>query len=615
MKIVVFIIFTIVFSGAYGQSDSIKNVTEFSSVVEGITTKPEFIDFDTILNSFYNFKNDGRKHISSLGNEGLSFNSMLFPEIKYGFNSGENSFNSNFIETSERNIYHTNKPFARISYRSGAKKYKDFDVFFTENINKNFNFSIRYNAQSSTGFYINQFSETRQFSFQNSFRSNKGNYGYLLSFKVNSGDALENGGIKSDSLYSELLKLSSFDADNNKLKVQTWLEGDSNFYDHRNLYLTQFLRLYKMKTDSGDFLQLFLGLTNEGGYDDLWFNGNYSDRSYYSRFGVDIVDSSFITDQSHLFYLKNEGYLKLSTGKNKPDFILGGSYNYYDNTNLVLNSKFYESGAFFKVNNVKLGRLRFFANINKGIEGYNKEGYKLNFNIEYLSLNKDFRGTVYSVIQNSLPEYKFLNYGGNTISWNNDFKYVNGRAIGLNIESFKYKFGVYTDFETVNNFVYYSETVVPKQYNNRFWRYEIELKKEFVFNKIHLNVSVLNQAVENIAPINLASWIIHASIYHQSFLFKEALEFRYGLDYWQNSSYYAASYAPFTRSFIYQNTYTVGNYPYFNFYLSARIKSAQGFVNFQNIGQFVFRKNYMMIPDYALQDFGISFGLRWDFIN
>ncbi|MFT6322964.1 MAG: hypothetical protein ACJAWO_000510 [Halieaceae bacterium] len=616
MRIVYLIIFLLVSFVVVARPDSTNiRLTEVWDVSSQFSGKTHFKQVDTILNQFYHYNLDARDNSISQGNPGLSYGSMLFSKVRYGFSTGETSFGSNFKENTGSNVFHTTEPFARVSYRSGPKKYQDFDVFFTQNINKNLNFAVSYNTQSSTGFYINQTTETRQFSLQNSFKTVKGRYGYMASFKVNSGNALENGGIKSDSLYSELTKLNPFDIDNSKLKVQVWLEDDSNYYDHRNLYLTQFFKLFSKKIDSLNQRELVFGLTNEGGYDDLWFTGKNSDSNYYARYGINIVDSSSIYDQSHLFYLRNDGYLKLVTGKGNSSFSLGVNYNYFENENVNNFTSLYEFVIYGKVSDFRLGPISTNVVVKKGLDGFNSQGYygKLDFNFNLkpgrIQVALNFK------TQSTLPEYKTLNYAGNALAWRNDFGYVGSSSIGFEIRDSKLKLEVEGEFESLTNYVYYDTDTYPKQFETEFGRYFIQLKKKFVVKSFHFEVSAINQGVASVAPVNLSKWIFSATVYHQRFLIKDAMELRYGFDYWQYSSYYAPSYTPFNRSFSYQNAYAVGDFPYLNFYISARIKSAQGFVNFQNIGQFIFRDNYMMIPDYALQDFGISFGLRWDFYN
>lgn len=616
MKAFLLAVFLLVNFYSFTQSDSLVNrVPEVGVLGNDFSKRLNFSNLDTILNDFYHYHLDARNNSLSLGNPGLSYSNLLFDEASYGFRSGESSFHENFKDSENHTVFYSKQPFARVSYRSGPKKYQDFDVFFTQNISKGFNYSVSYNTQSSTGFYINQETITKRFKFQNSFKTKNGKYGYFLAFKVNSGNAMENGGIKSDSLYKSLTTLRPLDTDNNKLKVQVWLEDDFNHYDSRELYLNQFLRLSSVMIDSINRREFYVGIKSEGSYNDLWFDGDNSDSNYYARYGLIIVDSSKVIDQNHLFALRNSGYFNYSTGLNKLSLLVGLNYNYFDNKNLVRKDKFDELSVYGEVEDLNIGNLKLNGYFEKGLDGFNSDGIKLKGKLQYLENGKRFQASVDGYFINTLPDYKMLNYGGNSISWKNEFDYVSRTSLGGVFIDSKWKLEFRGRLESINNFVYYSSNVVPEQYANAFGRYELHLKKKFVFGSYHFDLSIINQGVDNDAPVNLSSWIGVINFYYQRLLFKEAMELRYGIDYWQNSSYTANRYSPFTRSFVYQTDTSVGNFPYLNFYISARIKGAQGFVNFQNIGQFVFRENYMMTPEYALQDFGISFGLRWDFYN
>lgn len=573
-----------------------------------------FRHVDTVLTQFYNYWNDGSVRTNTLGNPGLGLEPMTFRISDFGFSSGEDVFRFT-SNSNQRYIYKTNVPFARISYISGPKKYQDFDVFFTESLNSRFNFSITYNTQGSIGTYINQETKSNSFSIQNSFRTRSNNYGYFVHFKVNSGSAFENGGIKSDSVYGKLTKLSPFDVDNNKLKVQVWQEGAVNRFDNRELFVSQFYRF--RGADSCDLANsgLFLVLENTGFVDDFWFEDQVSDSLYFGNFGISIPDSSLVVDKSHWIGIKNNGFLKYRFDNIDLELIAGLNFNVYRNTNYVRETNLTESSVHFGMKGLRFKSVVFNADYVQGVDGFNSGGYLFDGGVSFPFLDEKIllKGGFSSM--KSLPSYKFLNYSGSNINWNNDFDFVNTNS--LNFELNSDSFGLYFEGKAYNisNYVYYSSAVIPEQFSEAFSGIELSIIKKIVLGSFHFDFSVLYQSVTDGAPVNLANWIWKGSVYHQKYVFKDAMELRYGLDYWQNSKNTANYYAPFTRSFIYQENYSVGNFPYMNVFFSARIKSAQGFVNFQNVGQLFFRENYMMVPFYPLQDFGISFGLRWDFFN
>ncbi len=594
-------------------SDSLKT-TGTSGFDVDFSELDSFKLIDTVLNEFYQYEKDGRHFYSGLGNPGLNYSTMLFKTLEYGFHTGETGFLNNFDIQPNNLVYNTNIPFARVSYKDGPKKYQNFDVLFSESINSRLNFTVGYNTQSSTGFYLNQETITKRFDFQTSFRNRENTYGVFFRFKVRNGSAQENGGIKSDSLYNELTLLSPFDINNNKLRVQVWKEEAVNNYDYRNVYVNQYFSIIKgaNKKDFG----LTVGLENDGGYNDIWYEGFIVDSNYYKQlFDFDVVDSSSVYDQSKLFYVKNKGYFKLDNLFFQNAIIAGIGYDYFENKNIQRFDAFSSTEIYATLPHWEIGETVLNGSFTKGISGYNSEGLELAGDINIPIMDSVFEVKVSGHHLRSLTDYKKLVYGGNTISWNNDFSYCTSMGGDLDLVFDKLKLLIHGEYEMNGNYVYFASNGLPNQMDNSFSRYLLKLEKRFALGNYHFDVSVINQGVDEGVPVNLAEWVGVVSFYYQRMLFKNAMELRYGIDYWQFSRYYADAYAPFTRSFVYQNSYEVGDFPYLNFYISARIKGAQGFVNFQNIGQFVFRENYMMTPTYAMQDFGVSFGLRWDFYN
>ncbi len=615
---IIFVFFVSIVIGNFNSfaSDTTSiRVTSISKFDNDFSSVTNDIHVDTILQSFYHYELDGRNFMNSLGNPGLAYTNMGFKPLDFGFQFGDNAFLNNFDELKGNSVYYTTEPFARVSYRDGPKKYQDFDVLFSESFNKRLNFTVSFNTQSSTGYYSNQTTITKRFDFQNSFKTKSGRYGYFFKFKVRNGYATENGGIKSDSLYTELTQLGPLDTDNNKLRVLTWNENSLNTYDHRNLYVSQYFRLSESIQDSVKYKAVYFGMVNQGGFDDLWYKDSLLDSSYYQQFNIQVLDSGIIRDQSKLFYVQNEFFVKLTNYISLGDIYFGGKLNYYENENLIRSKEFNESSIYIRLSEMFLGKTQLTGLFEKGISGFNEYGYQATGDFKLPVNDSLYHLFIGGWIVKSLPEYKFINYGGTDVSWENTFDYSRSSGVRLKLEFPKIKVRFNGEYEINQGYVYYGKDVRPIQYTNSFYRYKLEVKKEVVLGKYHFDFSLINQEVEEGTPVNLSKWVGVISFYYQRLLFKEAMEVRYGIDYWQNSSYFAQSYAPFTRSFVYQDAYKVGDYPYLNFYISARIKGAQGFVNFQNIGQFVFKENYMMVPGYALQDFGLSFGLRWDFYN
>ena len=598
----------------FGVNDSIKNKPiELQLFTPMGTDSNSHYTLDTSLTRFYSLQDDGFVNVNSLGNYGLASSSLLFEKPKYGFNSDDKIFLNNASD--DLIIYDAQQPFARVSYFSGPKKLQSFRVLFTQNIMESLNLTFEYETFGATGTYINQNTKGNNFSFQSSFIDSDSRYNFFVKFDVNSGIANENGGIKSDSIYSALTKLSPFDPENNKLKVQVWQEGALNHYDYRNLEVVHVFSFGKKVDKKLDKNGFSLVVKNNGFYEDVWYDDNYSDSSYYSTFNININDSADVFDKSHVFGFENTGLLKFSFKGTGMVLFSGVDLNLYEYQNYFRSKDLNQIGLNFGFSGLSLQNLRMHGSYQMGLLGFNNDGYKGELGFRYFVFNGLLNLKYELNAQSTLPRLKYIDYSSSIQDWENDFSYVSSIDHLFKIESDSIDLDVSAKFYSVHNFVYISNLAVPVQHGEKFNGYEVNLRKGFKLGNFYLDLDVLFQDVNEAAPVNLAKVIGKVGVYHQREIFHEAMELKYGFEYWQTSSYHANYYAPFSRSFVLQNQYAVGNYPYIDFFVSARIKGAQGFLKFQNVGQIFFRENYMMVPFYPLQDFGLSFGIRWDFFN
>ena len=592
------------------QQDSVRNkiVSEYF-FQEDISQELKLVPVDSVIHKFYKFDEDGINGVVSVGNPGGAKMSLFQKPNNFGFNYGESVFDVQFKNDSKSKIYNTNIPFARIAYLSGPKKYQNFNLLFSENVRSTMNFAVKLKTYGSNGFYLNQHANNKLFSIQNSYKSRKNKYGYFLKFSVQSGSINENGGIKGDSIYLNNLR-------NDKLNVQVWFdELSTNRYDKRNLNVLQFYRFGQADSNRNKYDGIFLLLENSGGVDDFWYENINPDSVYFDAFNINVNDSTSIRDKSHLYYSNNTMMLKYRSFGGQIDLRFGYGLDVFKAETFVSDSTLITQKLKGHLKDFNIGNFVFNGMFEKGIAGYNSDGHQFNISSYGLFFDNRFKLGAKFLSIKTLPDYKMMRYAGSNIAWDNKFGYIVNNTLEMYVVSDSIGLSLSGKLTQTKNYTYFGRDAYPVQYVNSFGGYELRLQKNFTLKSYHFDVSIFYQGVDASAPKNIPSWIWNVSFYYQRYLFKGALELRYGIDYWQNSSYTADYYVPFTRSFIYQNEYTVGNYPYMDFYISARIRGAQGFVKFQNLGQLVLEQSYMMVPYYPMQDFGMSFGLRWDFFN
>lgn len=600
----------------YGQ-DSVRNHFVREGLVKEFGVNEQLDQVDTTISEFYKFSMDGRDMQTSLGNPGLALGTMGFHKPEYGFTLGENEFRTRFAKFDSPKYYSTTIPYARLAYLVGPKKYQEFDLFFTQNISKQLNFSFDLETSGADGTYANQQTSYRHLNFQTNYQSKNKAYGAYFGFGLISGSANENGGIKGDSIYLDRINDVKFD-------VLVWLDKENlstNRYDMRNVQLHQYARLYKFNADSNSRgnAGAYIIMNNKGIVEDFWFDNTGIDSLngsvYYSGFGLNVKPGDTVNDRSHNFGFDNDISLKFLTAKGW-DLRIGADIDWYKVETLIHDSEIVSNALTGSIRKLDLSGYVFSGTFNLGMSGYNSEGHQAMVSVHKKFLNNKLTIGAFGETIKNLPSYKFLRYDGSHLGWSNsDFKYIENQEFGVRFSLDSIGFSASSRFYSQTNYTYYGSDLLPAQYGNTISGTEITLEQKFNVKSYHLDVKVIYQGIDESAPVNIPTWVWNVSFYYQRMLFKDALEIRYGVDYWQNSSYTANYYTPFSRSYVLQDQYAVGNYPYLNFYINARVKSAQAFVQFQNLNQIFSEKSYMMVPFYPMQDFGLSFGIQWDFYN
>ncbi len=75
------------------------------------------------------------------------------------------------------------------------------------------------------------------------------------------------------------------------------------------------------------------------------------------------------------------------------------------------------------------------------------------------------------------------------------------------------------------------------------------------------------------------------------------------------------TYIPATNEFYVQNKYTVGQYPFVDVFLNARIRPVQFFIKIENVLYGLVGGNYNFVHGYYQPDRSFRFGLTWMFFD
>ena len=234
------------------------------------------------------------------------------------------------------------------------------------------------------------------------------------------------------------------------------------------------------------------------------------------------------------------------------------------------------------------------ASLTKGI------GKAVLFNIE----GKYFSGET---------EFMNLRYYSNHFIWKNDFARQNNLLLNSVLDIKGYQLSA--KLLNFNNYIYYTDRILPVQYNGNVSITSLALAKEFRFKSFGSNVMALYQNVDKDSVLRLPEFTAKASVFFSFPLFKGALSVHPGFDFTYLSSYYADGYNPAAMVFYVQNEKKIDEQIYVDLFINFKIKRARVFLMYKNINMLFGTYNYFMILHYPQQDPGFKIGLSWRFYD
>lgn len=205
----------------------------------------------------------------------------------------------------------------------------------------------------------------------------------------------------------------------------------------------------------------------------------------------------------------------------------------------------------------------------------------------------------------------------NRYIWNNDFKKTRTLGVVADVLFPKYRLKLSGRFYNVGNMLYYDSAAVARQASQEVIIFQAIAEYDLAFSKKRFHfVNRLVYQTANAPVIRLAPLYLRSSFYYENFLFKKALFLQVGFDVYYSLGYNGYGYSPANGGFYLQNEGArIGNYPYLDVYLSARIKRFRVFVQGSHLNQGFPKPAYETSPGYPMQDRNIRFGINWALFN
>jgi hypothetical protein len=577
---------------------------------------------DTTLNQFeYPRRAWGQEQFintSDLGHLGSPiFNYFPQSRLKAGFRIGLDAFFYYRLKEDEILNYIVNKkrPFTDLYFSQIDIQNVILRARFAHQVSPGLYYSIYYGLLNYNGFYKNHRSRHQDIALN--VRYSKKNYALHACFINNANNQSENGGLTS----SDINNVSPLFLINLPVQLNTQSDASpKNENRHQYLSIKNFWQNTKRDSSSNSTdakIELSHQFVYENNIYKFFDNNPAVDSSFY---GVFQTNNRGIRHYIRHQVVENEISYKQALSGNLSNSHLVFKLMFSHRWNIVL-----QEPEFFNIHNFFLGS-----------EIYNSRNSPLYYKVAFKATNSrnglDFfiKSEVSYLIKNILSlggQLIFQRYEADQISrklfiskvkvWENN-QFSQNQEFRLNAFIAWPKWWGKLEFNSVSftNPIYFDSIATARQLSGTVSLFQIALKQDFHFWKIHLeNQMSWQKSVSGSDIFRFPQFLFFHSLYFESKVIKN-LRFRTGINLRYTTAYKANAYFPLTGKFYLQNNQELTFYPVMDLFLSAKIWQLRFFANAENLSYFLFKsENYYNAPYYPSPNWFIRLGISWQLFD
>lgn len=645
------------------RSDSVASQTDSSSVdtsaavvrtwvlAEDYTLRKDF-RLDTVKTGFQVYNPVYRNSICSswLGNIGQPVkNNILYadqpdpgflflrPFAPYIFTHGNTVY------------YNVRKPYTLLGYdaaiTSGPKKEETFSAIHTQNINPYFNFGARIRLSDAEGQYLRQALHRSHFNAWTSY--NKEDYSMHADIVRNSFKLDESGGILSDSLfratrddertYDVKLEDANSEIRNTAIQLtQRYRFGKEQSVPDSTAMpdstgMSGMKRLRARTAKSGSILHTISYSRSWRLYEDD-FTGLVP--GFYGNFYLDSLQSH---DSTGYRNFSNTIQLMLDENPNRKTDFGARAFARYELEKFTYASRYNDTTDLGKDtlrNNTHHDQ---FNNISVGASlvhtvgtGWNwifrGETFLAGYRIGDVMLNGEITKFIGPLRKRSHirlagrfsltePDYFYNHYASNHFRWQHDFAKVKELLATLEYENPAAALRARAWYSVLTDYVYMETDTMPAQFGGGLLLVGGVASKELGIGPFHSVHKLAWQFSSNRFIVRIPDLAYYTSNFVGFTLVRDVLTMQFGFDLYYNTLFSGYAYMPATGMFYNQDVRQVGNYPYLDVFLTARLKRARAFIKVEHPYAQAIEKNYFHVLDYPMPGMNLKFGLAWSFYD
>lgn len=219
--------------------------------------------------------------------------------------------------------------------------------------------------------------------------------------------------------------------------------------------------------------------------------------------------------------------------------------------------------------------------------------------------------------QNKHQPYLLQNYISNHFAWSNDFGKTRRYKVYGELVIPWTRTTLSAGVENLQNYVFFNSSSLPEQYGGNIQVFSARLDQLLHIGILNWNNSIIFQQSSDQSRLPLPALTVYSNLFLKFTAFR-VLKLQIGIDVDYYTSYNGLDYQPATMSFHVQdndNIIKIGNYPFCNAYVTARLYKTRFYILYSHVNQGWFSKNSFVLPHYPLNPRRLEFGLAIDFAN
>ncbi len=589
--------------------------------------KLDSFDMDTTLNFFHVYNPIQKRSISNTytGNFGGAYLSNdFFTRQSYSDFYFYRSYDA-YAKMPENIMYfNTTTPYTLLDYSQSENKNtrteNRFNVFHSQNVNKDFNFTFLYNQGRSIGHYRRQENKNSAIGLYSSYTSDKWlTHGAIIFNRV---ENQENGGLIIEGEED----LNTYD------ETETYLVNLLNAHSeikNTTFQLTNEYRVGKTieeEDEEGNILETFIPRT--GFMHQIEYSGNqriYVDEDrgedYYSTVFLDTLatnDSIKYNRLTNIFQIRfyEAPDRKYTFGKRA--FIghdqIAVTMPVNDTTMVKENyNNTFVGGGIFRDEG------KFWRWGGKGkiyLTGYRSGQTELSaYLYKPIRIGKDTMSfQVDGELNTIVPDYFQQKFTSNHYKWDNRFDNINEMIIRSKITSQRYKLTVGVNYALIGNYIFNNESALPQQGGSEMLVVSAYAKKDIETRHWLIRGQVNWQKGNQENYLHLPDLMVYGSLNYKTVISK-VLKTRLGVDVRYHSEFYADAFDPATGRFYWQNQEKIGNFPMVDLHVNLKLKRTRAFFQWLNAAAGLLDGNYWAAPTHPYYRRTFRLGVAWSFYD